>query len=262
MKKLVFFLLVCISFSVFAQIEPNVKELKQINPKHILMVGNSFMYYNDSMHKPLTNLIKSNKRLGKGHKLRSITINGSSLTWHDVDSYINNQNMGSFSITSSNEYKQRKREPFDIAIMQDCSQCPVNEARREKFHDVVDEHSKTLRKNKVEPVLMMTWAYKNVPSMIEGLAEEYLKAGNRNGILVIPVGLAFDEINRNYPSIDLYTSDKRHPSREGTYLAACVIFASIFKESPIGNAFLFGIERDIALNLQKVAWETSLGFYN
>ena len=109
---------------------------------------------------------------------------------------------------------------------------------------------------------MMTWAYKNVPSMIEGLAEEYLKAGNRNGILVIPVGLAFDEINRNYPSIDLYTSDKRHPSREGTYLAACVIFASIFKESPIGNAFLFGIERDIALNLQKVAWETSLGFYN
>ncbi|GIS32474.1 MAG: hypothetical protein Ct9H90mP4_03880 [Gammaproteobacteria bacterium] len=38
--------------------------------------------------------------------------------------------------------------------------------------------------------------------MIEGLPEKYLKAGNRNGILVIPVGLAFDEINRNYPSID------------------------------------------------------------
>ena len=109
MKKLVFFLFVCISFCVFTQVEPNVKELKQINPKHILMVGNSFMYYNDSMHKPLNNLIKSNKRLGKGHKLRSITINGSSLTWHDVDSYIKNQNMGSFSITSSNEYKPRKK---------------------------------------------------------------------------------------------------------------------------------------------------------
>ena len=146
--------------------------------------------------------------------------------------------------------------------MQDCSQCPVNEARRKKFHDVVDEHSKTLKKNKVEPVLMMTWAYKNEPSMIKGLSDEYLKAGNRNGILVIPVGLAFDEINRNYPSIDLYTPDKRHPSREGTYLAACVIFSSVFKESPIGNPYLFGIERDIALNLQKVAWETSLDFYN
>ena len=262
MKKIVFILFFSLSSLVNALPEPIVKELNKPNPKQILMVGNSFMYYNDSMHKPLNYLIRSSKTLGKGHKIRSITINGSSLTWHDVNSYINNRNMGSFSITSSNEYKVRKQEPFNIAIMQDCSQCPVNEARRQKFHDIVDEHSKTLRGNNVEPVLMMTWAYKDMPSMINGLAKEYIKAGNRNKALVVPVGLAFDEINKNYPSINLYTPDKRHPSKEGTYLAACVIFSSVFKESPIGSPYLFGIERDIALNLQKVAWETSLDFYN
>ena len=43
---------------------------------------------------------------------------------------------------------------------------------------------------------------------------------------------AFHEVNKNYPSINLYTKDLRHPSPAGTYLAAAVLFGSIYKKSP------------------------------
>jgi len=74
----------------FSSVMPVVKEPKGENPKSLLMIGNSFMYYNNGVHNPLVRLIRASNELGKGHKIRSITINGSSLSWHDVNSYINN----------------------------------------------------------------------------------------------------------------------------------------------------------------------------
>ena len=85
--------------TVFSSVTPAVKEPKSENPKSILMIGNSFMYYNNGVHNPLVRLIRATQELGKGHKIRLITINGSSLSWHDVNSYVKNPNIGSFSIT-------------------------------------------------------------------------------------------------------------------------------------------------------------------
>ena len=82
-----------------------------------------------------------------------------------------------------------------------------------------------------------------------------------NNILVIPVGLAFAEINKNFPAINLYTRDKRHPSKLGTYLAACVIFSSVYKKTPEGNSFLFGLDPNKAKIIQQVAWQVSSDFY-
>ena len=45
--------------------------------------------------------------------------------------------------------------------------------------------------------------------MTNKLRKEYVKAANRNKIMVSPVGLAFHEVNKNYPSINLYTKDLR-----------------------------------------------------
>ena len=71
--------------------------------------------------------------------------------------------------------------------------------------------------------------------MIEDIKGAYLKAGNDNNTLVIPVGLAFEKAYQLRPDIELHKSfDGTHPSLLGTYLAASVVFASIFRTSPIG----------------------------
>jgi len=239
---------------------PDLIQTKVENPKSVVFIGNSFFYYNNGVHKPVLGMVKANKNLGKGHRFRNITINSSSLEWHDVESYVTNKRIGSFSITSKNEYKKYNPENYELAILMDCSQCPIHPDRKELFNFYVDEHSKTLRKHGVEPSLLMTWAYKDKGEMIEGLSSAYIEAGNRNGIMVFPVGLAFQRSINENPDIDLFTPDKRHPSKAGTYLMAAVIYSSIYRVSPVGNSYEYGLGKKIQRRLQETAWET-LSYY-
>src|SRR5262249_25561530 len=36
------------------------------------------------------------------------------------------------------------------------------------------------------------------------------------------------------PELNLYAADRRHPTLAGTYLAACMVYASLLKKSPVG----------------------------
>ena len=239
---------------------PLLKSPKVDNPKSVLFIGNSFFYYNNGVHKPVLGMVKANESLGKGHRFRNITINSSSLEWHDVESYVTNEKIGSFSITSSNKYKRYEPEKYELAVMMDCSQCPIHEDRKDLFNFYVDKHSKTLKANGVEPSLLMTWAYKDVPEMIDGLSSAYISAGNRNKAMVFPAGLAFKLAQDEIPEIDLYTPDKRHPSKAGTYLMAAVIYSSIYNVSPIGNSYDYGLGQETQSRLQEIAW-TALNRY-
>ena len=150
---------------LFAEEKPLLTRPLVDNPKSVVFIGNSFFYYNNGVHKPTLGMVKANSDLGKGHRFRNITINSSSLEWHDVESYVTNEKIGSFSITSKNKYKKYEPENYDLAIMMDCSQCPVHPDRKDLFNFYVDQHSKTLREYDVEPSLLMTWAYKDKPDM-------------------------------------------------------------------------------------------------
>jgi hypothetical protein len=55
-----------------------------------------------------------------------------------------------------------------------------------------------------------------------------------SNIEIIPVGRAFDLFSSKYPEINLLTDDAKHPSHNGTYLAACVFFASLSGRSSKG----------------------------
>ena len=52
------------------------------------------------------------------------------------------------------------------------------------------------------------------------------------GVGVIDAGYAFENSMALYPNINLYDPDKRHPSLEGSYLAAACVYATIYNESP------------------------------
>ena len=102
----------------------------------------------------------------------------------------------------------------------------------------------------------MSWPYKNKPEMQKMLEKEFFKASKLNNLRLIPAGQAFLYINQNFPNINLYTKDLRHPSKEGTYLAALMVFTSLSNKSPIGNTFMMDLDPEVAKILQKVAWMT------
>jgi hypothetical protein len=144
--------------------------------------------------------------------------------------------------------------------MMDCSLCPINEQRKDSFYKYVKKHSETIRSNGVEPILFMTWPYKNKPEMQQQLEKEFFKASELNNLRMIPAGQAFSFVNKNFSHINLYTNDLRHPSKEGTYLAALMIFTTLSNKSPVGNLYTMGLDSDIARTLQQVAWNTHKDF--
>ncbi len=250
------FLTVFISF-VFAvsSYSDNTKNISSI-----MLIGNSFFYYNNSLHNHLGDLYDADPDLDTPRR-RSITINGSSLSWHDVESYLSNEEIGSFTIDSdTNTYEPYEKQDIDIVIMMDCSLCPINDERKESFHEYVKKHSETIRSKGIEPVLFMTWPYKNKPEMQQKLEKEFFIASELNNIRMIPAGQAFLYINQNFPNINLYTEDLRHPSKEGTYLASLMVFTFLSNKSPIGNTYIIDLEPDVAEILQKVAWMTYKNF--
>jgi hypothetical protein len=107
----------------------------------------------------------------------------------------------------------------------------------------------------------MSWAYKDAPEMTAQLAEQYTIAGNANDALVIPAGLAFAKAVAKRPDVELYESDKRHPSLAGTYLAACAVYATLYGKSPIGLGYTAGLSPDVATALQTAAWEAVEGYF-
>lgn len=73
---------------------------------------------------------------------------------------------------------------------------------------------------------------------------------------VIPAGLAFARVVEQYPEIELYAADKRHPSLAGSYLAAAVTYMTLFDRQPVGLSYTAGLDPAIARALQEAARDT------
>ena len=239
-----------------AQTRPAVKDLGSDNLTSALFIGNSFFYYNNSLHSHLISLLQS---ATPRRTLRSvsISISASSFSWHDVDSYFRPNAVSSYSFTPDNKIVTNKFDRlFDTAILMDCSQCPVNPTFAPQFHEYARKHSDTVRRHGAKPVFFMSWAYADAPEMTQQLAEAYTQAGNANNALVIPAGLAFARSVAQRPQLNLYAPDKRHPSMAGTYLSAVTTYAALLRQSPVGLPYTAGLDADTARFLQGVAWET------
>ncbi|MFO1303923.1 MAG: hypothetical protein U1F54_09340 [Burkholderiales bacterium] len=260
-------LLLSALFSLFtawgaaAQTAPTRTTVGSEPARSLLWVGNSFFYYNNSMHGHVGQLAA-----GADPKVNlrgvSATISGSGLDWHDVASYLRPDGVGRYSFVGDNEIVFNKPgRQFEAVIMMDCSQCPVHPQLRSAFHDAVKKNSEIVVRYGARPVLFMSWAYKDKPEMTRQLADEYTAAGNANDALVIPAGLAFARAIAGRPGLELYQPDKRHPSLAGTYLAACTTFAAVTGASPVGNRYTAGLEPGLAEYLQGVAWETVRAYY-
>ena len=248
--------LVLLSGAALAQTKPKRTDLGAEPPQAILWVGNSFFYYNNSMHGHFLNLVRAADPKSRARGV-SVTISGSGIDWHDMESYFRPDGVGKYSFTAGNEIVfNPPGKQFDAVIIMDCSQCPIHPQLKSVFHEYAKKQAAVVAKHGARPIFFMSWAYKDRPQMTAQLAEQYTLAANENDALVIPAGLAFAKAVGKRPELELYQPDKRHPTLAGTYLAACTAYAAIYGKSPSGNTYTAGIERGTAQFLQTVAWET------
>ena len=97
--------------------------------------------------------------------------------------------------------------------------------------------------------------------MTKPLSDAYTILANEIGGMVIPVGLAFERALKVKPNLRLHIEDNKHPTLEGTYLSACVFYAALYDDSPIGNEYDAGLDSKMVAFLQEIAWATVNDFY-
>ena len=89
--------------------------------------------------------------------------------------------------------------------------------------------------------------------MNDRLRNAYLRIADSTDASVSPVGVAWKYVRDNYPNINLYAGDGSHPSLEGSYLAACTFYSSLFQKSSVGASYTAGLNPQICAILQQVA---------
>lgn len=231
-------------------------------PSSAIFIGNSFFYFNNGIHRYVNDLAKKS-----GIKFRStmVTISGAGLDWHDVNSYFRPNAIASYSTSNDGKntikFRDKSQNLFDVAIMQDNSQGPIHPELKKIFEKEVDKNCKIVSKHGAKPILFMSWAYEGEAWMTKELRDGYVNAAARNDAIVVPAALAFEKVTKERPNIKLRIGDKRHPTIEGTYLAACTVYSTLFKRSAEGIKNNAGLDEKTATYLQKAAWEAVSEFY-
>lgn len=229
--------------------EPKVKALSGDPPTRVLFVGNSYFYYNDSLHNHVKRIIAElQPELSEKLAFKSHTIGGARLSHHAIDHLLTPGRIGI-------------EEPFELVIMQGGSAEVLSDRRREEFFATTKSYADKVRAIGGQPAFYMTHGYvpphrRADPELIDAIAPAYILAGNDGDALVIPVGLAFDEAYRQRPNIGLHeTFDGTHPNMNGTYLAACVVYLSVYRQ-PINHltyTYFGEVDADVAAFLRGVA---------
>lgn len=259
-KKILFLSVLILSLTpvyLLAEITPKVKSLGLKAPKQVLFVGNSYLYYGDSLHNHVVRLAKAaDKENEKLYSYKSATISGSYLWHHNIESYLKPGALG-------------LKTPFDVVVLQGHSTSQTTPEKRKDFLEKAEEFNELINNTGAKTALFMPWAYtekhkKYTPEMLTMNRDGYTEAGNEIGALVIPAGLAFKVAYAKKPGIVLQKQyDGSHPDLLGTYLAACVTYAALYETSPVGNSYTYygAIDPDTASFLQQVAWDTVTEFY-
>lgn len=227
------------------------------NSREVLFIGNSYIYVND-----LPNMIKQIAASFNDTLIYSqSTPGGYTLEAHS---------------TYNNTLNAIKQAQWDVVILQEQSQRPSfspAQVASDTYPYAKLLDSLILKNNPCsETMFYMTWGRKNgdatncpfyppvctYDGMQQRLRESYMEMAKDNKGVVSPVGAAFKIVRDSLPGIDLYNADESHPSVAGTYLAACVFYASLFHHSPIGTSFTAGLTTSDAQKLQYYASKVTI----
>jgi hypothetical protein len=158
---------------------------------------------------------------------------------------------------------------WGFVVLQEQSQIPaLEQLRRTRMFPAARTLVRRSRRAGAEPILFLTWAHRDgwpeyglgdYTAMQSALDDGYLALAREQRVAVAPVGYAWWALLVQQPGTALWEGDGSHPSVEGTYLAACVFYAAIFRQSPSGLDYRAGLPADEARSLQEVATSVVLG---
>ena len=228
----------------------------------VLFIGNS---YTEANNLPL---IISNIAQSTGHQLEfdSNTPGGCTFRGH-----------------CSNESMDKIRQGgWDFVVLQEQSQTPSFpqwqvESECFPYAETLVNAIRTYNPQAV-PMFYMTWGrkygdphnaesfpvlgtYEGMDSMIY---ERYMYMGQTNNAPVCPVGRVWRYLRNNNPEIELYQSDNSHPSKAGSYAAACAFYTMIFEEDPMSITYNYELNAQdadiIRQAVHEVVWN-NLSFW-
>lgn len=213
-------------------------------PLKILLIGNSFTKHpqneNYNVGKILQELAKTS---GRQVEVKVISHGGAHLSYYAF---------------LSEKYKKYYREAanalmncqWDYIVLQDYSKNGIQKAESEMFPAIRQLNELALKyQDHAKVLLYATHGYRDGTAtrqngkkavlsrhqMQTGVAAAYDKVGKELNLTVVPVGMMFWHCNQVYPSVQLYSSDRKHPCYAGYYLAACMFYYQIFREIPDGE---------------------------
>ncbi|HEX8234337.1 MAG TPA: DUF4886 domain-containing protein [Abditibacteriaceae bacterium] len=208
-------------------------------PIRVLFIGNSFTARNDLPF--LLTSMAAQAQPARAMESQAILANGASLRQH--------WNAGNATET----IRQRK---WDYVVLQEQSTLPMKNATR--FHENVRLFHQVIQQCKAETVLYLTWARQNAPETQENLSAATYGIAAELSTLVAPVGCAWQTALQQDAFVALHDKDGSHPSPLGSYLAACVFYATLSGHDPTGLPIpqALNISQDDAALVQQVAWQT------
>ena len=180
-----------------------------------LFIGNSYIFVNNGIDKQLEGLAPSIETV-------SLALGGYTLEKHWMD---------------GKALQTIRQGKWDYVVLQEQSQTPIIDQK--KFYDFARKFDQEIRRSGAKTILLMTWERPdsiNYGVTTANLAAAYTTLGIELGAKVAPVGLVFAQAISGNPNLLLYSKDG-HPTKEGTYLAACVLYETVFKHSPVGNTY-------------------------
>lgn len=142
---------------------------------------------------------------------------------------------------------------YSAVVLQEQSTLPVKSAAR--MHESVRLFDGVIRGAGARTVLYMTWARRGEPGAQRVIAEAYTSIGREIGAAVAPAGLAWEralagEGGDGAPV--LHDKDGSHPTRAGSYLAACVLLRTLAGVAA-PEVEVDGLEAGAAAVLRRVA---------
>jgi hypothetical protein len=203
---------------------------------HVLFIGNSLTFVND--------LPKMTSELAKAGKQRPLqyqrhTPGGCTLERH---------------WTEGKALAKIQSRKWDFVVLQEHR--PVAQEQREKMFEYGKKLDAEITKNGAKTILYMTWARQNMPDELPTISKPYLDLSKELKSQLAPVGVAWGMALQADKKLSLHRSDRRHPNPTGTYLAACVFYATIYSKSPEGLPGNIGDLTDAeAKPLQAIAWK-------
>lgn len=230
--------------------------------KRVLIIGNSYTFYNDL---PMT-LQALSKKTKYPLKVDSYTAGAMSLRGFLDDP----AHKKARQLLESGDY--------DWVILQDQSQTPAY--KPDETMESVRRWTEIAERNNTRVMLFLTWAHASTDggkitplvTMQEQTSTTYCKAAIANSgktkIKVAPVGEAWARWYKNNPNKPLHLDDLSHPNAGGTYLAACVIHATLSGKSLKGipatlkldKRSTLSVPKALAKEMQATANETVKGF--